>query len=356
MNVLNKINIKPYGYSHGDKIGFELRGINSGFKIDFNLIDQLLMKRKGLSKFNTTRSESEKLIILNGIKDSVTTGGTIKIEIEQSNFRTSDYQFGVVRPGHADLSAYQKYGKDYQYSGGGQFSGRLTILYVIAGEIARQIYSTYSKTQVLGHISQVSDIEDCYPTNDQLLSAIDTPFPFCSQEKLEIIESKLKEIKSSGDSVGGKIRVRIINVERNYGSDFFGSLESKLSFLMYSIPAVKAVEFGIGEQFAYMRGTEVREKLLAKDGILFSETNFNGGINGGIANIVNDIEFRLTIKPTSSIFQELDTVRYNDDGTFANVSINLTGRHDAFIANRALWPAIGLTYLLLLDMEMEYVK
>lgn len=124
MEVLNNIKLEPYGYSHGDVIGFKMTGVPRGFAIDFQQIDDLLLKRKGNHKYNTTRSEQEAMKVHSGFTDNITNGQQIWIEIAQHNFKKKDYQFGIVRPGHADLSAYQKYGENWNYSGGGQFSGR----------------------------------------------------------------------------------------------------------------------------------------------------------------------------------------------------------------------------------------
>lgn len=355
MNVLSNLKLEPYGYSHGPAIGIKISGIPAGHKIDFDQVDKLLLKRKGSSKYNTTRSESEQLILKQGFENQVTTGRQIWIEIEQSNFKQADYQFGTVRPGHADLSAYQKYGNDWQFSGGGQFSGRLTILYVIAGEIARQILVKFTDLKVLGHVSKVGSIVDCVSSAEQLETILDEPFPMVDQLAKQQVIDLLSELKANGDSIGGKLDIYVTNLATNYGEDFFGSLESKISFLMYSIPAVKAVEFGIGTEFSMRLGSEVVEQLEVENGQVKSRTNYNGGISGGIANLSTPIKFSLTIKPTSTIFSQVNTVKYNGQG-FEEATLQMRGRHDSFIANRALWPAIGLMYILFLDMELNNVK
>lgn len=350
MKVLNRLQFEPYGYSHGDKIGFKLMGIEAGYKIDFELLDQLLIKRKGSSKYNTTRTEAEAYKLLSGFNHQTTTGEPIWIEIEQKNFRSSDYQFGLVRPGHADLSAYQKYGQDWDYSGGGQFSGRLTVLYVIAGEIARQVLTTLTSLEILGHVSQVGPIVSNTDDIELIKAAMKDSFPMVNNKQQAI--EYLQQLKAQGDSIGGKLNIAITALEHNYGDDFFASLESKIAFMMFSIPAVKAIEFGIGTDFAIKKGSEVVEQLSVVDGQVVSATNYNGGINGGIANCVTPVNFTLTFKPTSSIFHKIDTVKFNGHN-FEPARLEMTGRHDSFIANRGLWPVIGLINLLLLDLEME---
>lgn len=355
MQVLNNIKLKPYGFSHSSIIGIEIKGIGRGYKIDFELIDSLLVKRKGSGKYNTTRSESEKLEIKSGFTNEITDGKPIIIEIKQTNFKKSDYQFGTVRPGHADLSAYQKYGSDWNYSGGGQFSGRLTILYVIAGEIARQVLVKTTKLEVIGHVSQVAQINDTVNSMMELKAVQNQTFPMVNPRAKASALEFLAKLKAKGDSCGGKLDVYITDLDRNYGDDFFGSLESKISFLLFSVPAVKAIEFGYGTKFANSLGSEVVEQLFVENARVVSKTNYNGGINGGIANLAAPLKLSVTIKPTSTIFQQVETVKY-DGHSFSESTINMRGRHDAFIANRALWPIIGLLNILFLDMEMEDVK
>lgn len=355
MNVLNNLKLEPYGFSHGSVIGFKLDGVPAGHQIDFERIDQLLIIRKGNGKYNTTRSEAEQLQIRSGFDGSLTNGEQIWIEIEQDNFKKSDYQFGTVRPGHADLSAYQKYGADWNFSGGGQFSGRLTVLYVIAGEIARQVLTSLGGVEIRGHVAKVGAISDRLESLKQLEAAQFDPFPMVAEDRKARALEYLGVLKAEGDSVGGALDIYITKLMRNYGDDFFGSLESKIAFLMYSIPAVKAVEFGIGTEFSSKRGSEVVEQLAVSAGRVISQTNYNGGISGGIANLSAPIKLRLTIKPTSTIFQGVETVKFNGE-QFESTTLEMRGRHDSFIANRALWPAIGLLYILFLDMELSYVR
>lgn len=352
MQVLNNLKIEPYGYSHGDKIGIKLFGIKAGYVIDFDKVDTLLNLRKGDKRFNTNRSEAEKYTVKSGIKSNLTTGDVIWIEIEQNNFKKSDYEFGVVRPGHADLSAYQKYGKNWNYSGGGQFSGRLTVLYVIVGEIARQILNTHTEIEVLAHVKRVTKLCDKFDELSELRSVQTDYLPIVSPSVKEEVEALLSQLKVDGESVGGKVDIYIDGLTKNYGDDFFEGLESKIAFLLFSIPAVKAVEFGIGVEFSQKMGSQVIEQLVAKDGMVKSKTNFNGGINGGIANLAAPIKMSVTIKPTSTSFKEIRSVKYNGHD-FEPTTLKMKGRHDTFIANRAIWPLKGLMYILLLDLEME---
>ncbi|WOO87346.1 chorismate synthase [Mollicutes bacterium LVI A0039] len=352
MNVLNNLKLTPYGFSHGEAIGFKLDNISAGHQIDFTKIDQLLVKRSGSTAYNTTRVSNDKLTIKSGFVGDVTDGTQIWIELKQDNFRKKDYPKGVVRPGHADLSAYQKYGDSWNHSGGGQFSGRLTVLYVIAGEIARQVLNSLATCEIFGHVSAVGPISDHISDYQQIKAVQDDVMPIVDNDAKQQALSMLSELKRAGDSVGGKLDIYIDRLGRNYGDDFFASLESKIAFLMFSVPAVKAVEFGIGTEFARKRGSEVVETLIVTGGHVQSPTNYNGGINGGIANLSAPIRIRVTIKPTSSLLRPVPSVKFAD-GQFVPAVTEVTGRHDSFIANRALWPLIGLLYILFLDLELE---
>lgn len=351
MKILNNLNLEPYGYSHSEIIGFKLDGIPSGYLINIQEITKLLDLRRGNKLVNTTRSENDNFIIKSGFDNFQTNGESIIIEITQTGFNSNDYEYGVIRPGHADLSAYLKYQNDYQYAGGGQFSGRMTVLYVIAGEICRQILSQTSNTSVIGHVLQVGDYIDEFGTFEQVKAIQNQPFPMCNLDiKMKTIDY-INTLKANGESIGGKVRF-LINPDSYYGDQFFQNLESKISFMLFTIPGVKAIEFGLGTKFANKQGTEVVEQLVAKNSKVNLLTNYNGGINGGIANTLQPIEVLLTIKPPSSIFKNLQTVKWSDSG-FRDFELKLQGRHDSFIGNRSIWPGIGLLNILFLDLEME---
>ncbi|MFV0424161.1 MAG: chorismate synthase, partial [Bacilli bacterium] len=305
MQILEKINLEIYGASHQKHLGFKLSGIPKGYDIDFSLIDALLVKRKGNSSYNTTRDKIEMYTFISGIENSVTTGETVHLDIEQSDFCSNDYIKGIVRPSHADVSAYLKFGDKYDYKGGGVFSGKMTVLYVIAGEIARQILEQLKyNIKGYGHISKVLDFMDDNineKTSIQCEELETSNLPiFNKQMRLEV-EQTLLELKEKKESLGAKLTFKFLNVPSGLGDIFLNSFESKLSALLFSVPAVKAVEFGLGTDFTQYHGSKVLESLEVKDEKIYSSTNFNGGINGGITNGFQPLVFSCTIKPTATL-------------------------------------------------------
>lgn len=355
MEILDNIKIKIIGSSHEGEIGFELTGIERGNLIDFNLIDNLLIQRKGHIKYNTTRIELEDYHLLSGFEDNTTNGEIIKVIIKQKNFNSNHYEYGVIRPGHADLSAYLKYKENYKYAGGGQFSGRMTVLYVIIGEIIRQIITKKEDIKIYSNLKQVFDIFDddlALATEDQLAKLKLSKLPVLNLEKKKLIEQLLVTSKKNKTSVGAVVKTIIYDHPAGLGDDFFNSFESKLSALIFSIPAVKGIDFGLGFGFVEVLGHQVIEENLVEGGKLKSNTNYNGGINGGITNGIQPIVFSTVIKPTSSIFKQMNTVKYTGNG-FENHQLNLNGRHDTFIANRAIYAIEAMAYICLYDLVIN---
>lgn len=353
MSMLDKIKIELYGASHQKNIGFRLSGIEKGFLIDTVLIDELLIKRKGNIKYNTSRNKLEQYEFISGIHKNITTGEVIHLYIEQNDFNSNSYEKGIVRPSHADISAYIKYKEEYEYQGGGQFSGKMTVLYVIVGEIARQILLQMD-IEIAGYynISKVLNYEDVLSLNKTKkefaeLSKYELPV-FNPKVRNNIIEL-LSELKERNESLGAKLSFKFWNIPAGLGEFFLESFESKLSAMIFSVPAVKSIEFGIGNEFSNKYGSDVLEQLTAESGIVTSETNFNGGINGGITNGFQPLYFSCTIKPSATLLnREIKTVKFSA-GKFENVAYNFKGRHDAFIANRAAYPIMAMVYITVLD-------
>lgn len=370
MNIFKNLQIDLYGESHSPVIGFKLTNIPAGFLIDAQSINKLLILRQGLAKINTSRKEQELFEFKSGISDQLTTGQPIVCEIKQSNFKTSDYIPGIIRPSHADLSAYLKWGDKYNNAGGSFFSGRMSVLYVIAGEICRQIINNQAmitklnlvrnvntrpieQITVYSHVSQVGtiidqQIEQC--SSSQLQSLLTTEFPVINEDVKTKMIAQIEQIAKSGDSIGGKVTTIINGCSLNLGDKHYNSFEGKLSVLLFALGGIKALEFGIGTEFASALGSEVTEQIVVTDQKLQMRTNFNGGINGGITNGINNVVFTSTIKPPASIFNQIQTVQYDlEQNQFTNINYQLQGRHDAFIGNRVLFAINAVSYICLLD-------
>ena len=306
-NFGTKYRIKIYGGSHEPVVGIIISGCPSGINIKSELFEKDIDRRRPLTKGTTPRKEEDKPNILVGVKDDLTTGEEIRIEFLNKNFKPEDYdKFNDhPRPGHADHTQKIKYGTDKVISGGGQSSGRMTLPLVAAGIIAKEIIKPI---EIKAKIIEAGG----------------------KTEYKQLID----EIIKSGDSIGGVIECRAKNVPAGLGEPFFNSVESQLSKLLFSIPGIKGIEFGDFEtdreyfKSSKMRGSEHNDLIIDPQGR--TETNFSGGINGGITN-GNDICFRVAVKPASSIRTPQKTYNFKT-GQIEELAIK--GRHDAFFAAR----------------------
>jgi len=347
-----KIRYTIFGESHGKGIGITIDGLPAGFEIDVAEIAREMARRApGRSPLATARAEKDIFTFWSGFINGKTTGTPLCAIIENHDQKSADY--GALdqkfRPGHADYSGYIKYNGFNDIRGGGHFSGRLTAPLVLAGAIAKQLL--LQKNILIGaHIQRI----DCVSApkfnaitigstvlkqlNHQEFSVID---PLIGKQMQECILSA----KSAGDSVGGIIETAVINLPAGLGDPFFDSLESTLGHLLFSIPAVKGVEFGAGFDFATMRGSVANDAMYSQNGVTKTTTNHNGGLLGGITNGM-PIVFRVVIKPTPSINVEQQTV--NSKGE--NATLVVGGRHDPCIVPRAVPVVEAVTAMALLDI------
>lgn len=299
--------IEYFGTSHGPEIGVTATGLPKGEAIDlFELQTFLDRRRPGTSDSASQRDEADIPIFESGVtkKDTlnifVTTGEELKVSIKNTDTSPKDYETfkDTPRPGHADYTAYKKYGEKYDFTGGGQFSGRLTAPMCILGGICLQILKRRN-------ISISADIKSM---------------------------GDAKKAKEDGDSVGGIISCQICGVPAGIGGPFAEGLESKLASALFSIPAVKGVEFGAGFSAADMLGSECNDAFIVKDSEVITETNNCGGILGGISTGM-PITFNVAFKPTPSISKEQKTVNIK---TLEETTISINGRHDICVVPRAL--------------------
>jgi chorismate synthase len=313
----SKFRISVFGESHGDGIGVVIDGLPAGFAIDFDAVRQELARRApGQDATATPRRESDVFEVFSGIFNERTTGAPLMAMARNLDTRSLDYAPDIPRPGHADLVAKQKYGGFNDFRGGGHFSGRLTAPIVFAGAIAKQILFARHGVEISARTVSIHGETDPDLQRQAILDA-----------------------KARGDSVGGIIECSARNVPRGWGDPIFHSLESGISAMMFSIPAVKGVEFGDGFEFAEKYGTEVSDGLgLDANGNVVYLANHNGGINGGISN-GETIVFRVAIKPTPTIAAEQKTV---DLAANTAITHSFAGRHDPCIVARAL-PVVEAT-------------
>ena len=336
-----------FGESHGEYIGAVLDGMAPGLTVDEAFIRHQLSLRRPQGKISTARVEADEFKIISGVFEGKTTGTPLCILIPNTNTRSKDYNRNIPRPGHADYAAECKYHGYQDPRGGGHFSGRITAALVAAGAIA--ISALRQNGILVGtHISRISDICDrsfnSYESDIETLA--DLSFPVLDFQKADLMRACIEDAASEGDSVGGILETAVIGLPAGIGEPWFDTVEGVLSHALFSIPAIKGVEFGEGFGMADLRGSEANDALRIENGRVITATNHNGGINGGITNGMPLI-FRCAVKPTPSIFQEQESV---DLASGQNTTLTLQGRHDPAIIHRARVVVDSVVALVLCDL------
>ena len=350
----SKIKLSIFGESHGNAIGITIDGLPAGFSIDMDKIMMEMARRApGKSSLSTPRKESDIPEILSGYFEGKTTGTPLCAIIRNSNTKSKDYSKlkDVMRPGHADYTGAVRYKGFNDYRGGGHFSGRITAPLVFAGAICKQILEVKGII-ISAHINSIGKIKDCSflesDISDELLNSFkEKELPLINTKLEDEMRQEILSARSSGDSIGGTIECAILGVSPGIGDPFFDSVESTLAHLMFSVPAVKGIEFGKGFDISKMRWSEANDEYYLENGNIKTKTNNNGGILGGITNGM-PIIFNVAIKPTASIFKEQNTVNII---TMEETTLCIEGRHDPCIVQRALpvieaVAAIGITELM----------
>lgn len=345
----NSITVSLFGESHGDQIGVVIDGLAPGIDVDLDFMRKQLELRKPHGKISTQRVETDEPHIVSGVFEGKTTGTPICILFENGNTRSKDYSKikDMMRPGHADYTAIQKYHGFADYRGGGHFSGRITTPMVAAGAIL--LVALKKKGIHIGtHIIQCANLKDTPFTNyeEEIEKVNGLRFPVLNEKTAEEMYAYMEAAANEGDSVGGILETAVTGIPAGVGEPWFGSMESMLAQGMFSIPAVKGIEFGKGFAFAQMKGSEANDPFEVRDGKVQTKTNNNGGINGGITNGM-PILFNTVIKPTPSIYKEQETV---DMKRMENVSYRIQGRHDPAIIHRARVVVDSMTAIVIADM------
>ncbi|WP_101912918.1 chorismate synthase [Megasphaera vaginalis (ex Bordigoni et al. 2020)] len=332
-----------FGESHGPCIGAVLDGIPAGVSLDWQAVSQEMRRRApGRNELSTKRREHDVFSVESGFFNGFTTGTPLCVRIANEDQRAEDYARlrHIMRPGHADYSGNVRYGGYNDYRGGGHFSGRLTAPLVFAGAVAKQILAL-DRIAIGAHILQLGNICDrrfCSLGKDKALFGrlSQNALAVLDPTKEEEMEKAILQAKRDGDSVGGIVECMITGLPAGMGDPFFDSVESKLSHMIFAIPAVKGVSFGDGFALAAMTGSEGNDSFYYDDdGRVRTRTNHNGGINGGITNGM-PVLFQAVIKGTPSIAKEQDTI---DRSSGTNCKLSVPGRHDPAIVQRAL-PAV----------------
>ena len=342
-----------FGESHGSAIGAVIDGLCSGIEIDLEHIKLQLAKRRPSGKTDTPRVENDNFQILSGIFNGKTTGTPIAIIIPNENTKSKDYSYGLARPSHADYTAYKKYDGYEDYRGGGHFSGRITAALVVAGAILIQALNKIG-IKIGTHILKCKNVvdtefsvkeSDVSNEIDKLLSLEIGRIPTLSGCD-EQIYNEIVKAGADKDSVGGILQTAVCGVPCGVGEPWFDSFEGILSHALFSVGGVKGVEFGKGFDFADMYGSQANDQMTVENGKIVTETNNNGGINGGISNGM-PIIFNCAIKPTPSIAKKQKTV---DFVNMKETEIEINGRHDPAIIRRACVVIDSVSAICLCDL------
>lgn len=343
------VSVTLFGESHGEYTGAVIDGLAPGIDIDEEYISSRLSLRRPSGNISTARREADEFRIVSGAFGGKTTGAPLCILIPNSDTRSHDYEQlkTVARPSHADFTAYEKYHGFADYRGGGHFSGRLTAALVAAGAIAQ------SALKKLG-IAIGTHIKKCAGVSDRAFSDIDADVSALEYADFAVLDiaagekmkAAIEAARADGDSVGGVLECAALGVPAGVGEPWFDGVESALSRALFAIPAVKGVEFGAGFAVSDMRGSAANDEFFADGGKIYTKTNNNGGLLGGITTGM-PIIFSCAIKPTPSISKEQDTVDFIKN---ENTTIKISGRHDPAIVHRARAVVDATAALVICDM------
>ena len=346
--------ITTWGESHGGGVGVVIDGCPSGLPLsEDDLQYELDRRRPGQSKITTQRKESDTARILSGVFEGRTTGTAISIMVanEDAKSHAYDHLKDLYRPSHADFTYDQKFGfRDWM--GGGRSSARETVGRVAAGAIAKKLLFNWSQIQTLAWVEQIHEIKasvDKKTVDKKQIEAsiVRCPDPETSTEMIEFIH----KVRKSGDSVGGIIRAVVRNVPAGLGEPVFDKLTADLAKALMSLPATRGVEFGLGFDSVKLKGSEHNDAFVMREGTIRTNTNRSGGIQGGISN-GEDIDLRVSFKPTATINFEQDTV--TRDGRA--VKLKAKGRHDPCVLPRAVPMVEAMINLVLVDHYLRNQK
>ena len=355
MSFGQRFRVTVFGSSHGPEVGVEVHGIPEGTPIDTARIQADLDRRRPVGRRLATRRQEEDLLVVDsGLADGRSDGRAFRAHVANTDVRREPYDRlrDTPRPGHADYPARIRYGEGADLSGGGIFSGRMTVGLVIAGSLAKGILSgpgieIIAYTRTIGAVDSppfedrpLTEVRDLARSNE-----VGCPDADAARQ----MEAAIAEARRDGDSLGGVVEVRAEGLPVGLGEPFFDSIESHVAHLAFSIPAVKAVEFGAGFRSARMKGSEHNDPFVWSGNRVRTVTNHAGGILGGLATGM-PLVFRIAVKPTSSIARPQRTV---DLATRSPTTVVVTGRHDPCIVPRAVVVLECATAIALADLGLR---
>ncbi|MFC1917509.1 chorismate synthase [Chloroflexota bacterium] len=353
-NSLGKVfTVTCFGESHGSGVGIIVDGCPSGLPLTQAEIQHDVDKRRaGKTTGSTTRVEPDKVEIISGVFENRTTGAPISMLIRNTDIKSEDYEKNkdLLRPGHADYTAFMKYGGFNDPRGGGRFSGRITAAFVMAGAIAKKLLKLKG-IEILAHTVAIGDIT-AKPSDDYAGIRENTeksPLRCADPTAAKKMDELIGKVAGEGDSIGGIVEGVALNLPVGLGEPVFANLDGELAKALFAIPAVKGVSFGAGFAAAGMRGSENNDPFTIKDGSIVTTTNNAGGVLGGISSGM-PLVVRVAIKPTASIHQPQPTV---DVSKMTAATITVGGRHDACIVPRAVPVVEAMMAITISDLALR---
>ena len=336
-----------FGESHGPAVGVVLDGLAPGLPVDEDLIRRQLSRRRPSTALDTPRREKDAYQILSGVWQGRTTGTPIAIVIPNENTRSGDYAYGLARPSHADYAAFCKYHGNEDWRGGGHFSGRVTAPLVAAGAILLSTLSGVGIT-VGTHILRCGEAWDRpFDRVEEDIAALhEAEFPALEPGAAEAISRQILAARDEQDSVGGVTQTAVCGLPAGVGEPWFDSVESLLSHAVFSVGGIKGIEFGSGFSGSSQHGSQFNDALRMDEGRVVTQTNHNGGVNGGITNGM-PVVFQCAVKPTPSIARKQQTVDFLRG---ENAELTIHGRHDPAIIRRICPVLDSVTALVLCDL------
>ena len=348
-----KFKITVFGQSHSEAIGIVIDGIPAGIKLDTEKIGKFMSRRApGKNAYSTKRKEADIPSIISGVVDGITCGAPLCAVIKNNDQHSKDYSKikNLPRPSHSDFAAYIKHSGFNDIRGGGNFSGRMTAPLCFAGAVAMQILEEKG-IRIGAHIEKIAGVSDSrfdpVNVNGSILASVsEKEFPLINDNVKEEILSKIEEARLEGDSVGGIIECAVTGMPAGIGEPMFDGLENVISQAVFSVPAIKGIEFGNGFDCVDLRGSENNDEFIIKNGAVATKTNNHGGILGGISSSMPVI-FRVAVKPTPSVAKPQMTVNLE---SVTEEELVIEGRHDPCIVPRAVPCIEAVTALALINL------
>ena len=350
-SVGNKLRINLFGKSHNECIGCIIEGLPIGMELDFDAIQRKMELRKPSDGIGTPRKEADAVIFEEGVTDGRVSSGQVLLKIMNKNRNSSSYSgFNVTpRPGHADLPALMKF-KDFDVAGGAQFSGRMTAPLVAAGAIAEQ-YLLSKGIRIAAYTRQIHDvIDEKEHTFDEIRSSEQYKTRATNSDLDERMTAAILKASEEGDSVGGIVGCMVTGLPIGFGGIWFDALDVTVARMMFSIPAVKGVEFGKGFDIVSMKGSESNDQYTVRDGKITASSNNMGGVCGGMSDGM-PLTFNVAFKPTPSIAKVQKTVNLEK---MCEDTLKINGRHDPCIVPRAVCVVEAMTALAIMDQDLTF--